>query len=814
MKRLRIIAAVWLTALFLIFLPIKTSAAPDIDMEAEVGYDGTYLLGSWTPVRIVLKNKGSDLEGSLEITVNAGTEGRMIYSTPVSLPDGSEKEYTIYARIYKAERNLNISLTDGKGKILKSIKAESLNPVGDNRYMLGLVTDDQPSLGYWKGKLTGSQLFSGYQPVSLDAASFPDHRDVLAAFSVLILNNFDTSALRPEQADALNAWLQNGGVLIIGTGLNGKRTLDGLSGSILPFAAGDIKEFASVNLLEEFTEQQISSQAPLQIMDIDVQDGKVLLGNEEDSLVWMFQKGKGTVFVSAFDLGTEPMLSWAGNRMLWEKLLSENLDPDTASYLRNPIEKGQMRASLADVLGNIEAMEMPSVMLILFLFLFYLALAGPLNYIFLKKIDKREWAWVTIPALSIIFAALIFFLGYNTKGGELIVNTISLVDMNANEEEGNLTNYVGIFIPRRGDYEVEIDRYELLSPGGIQLQGQQSGLPAGLLAKMEQANPSRILFDNANIWTMKTFETGTIPVELGSIDSNLYFENGKVKGMVANNTMYPLEDMVIYAPFAFVNVGNIASGEVKNIELTLPVAGRSRYQDNIYNMIDTVFPWPQGTAKDQQSRQDMNRRYILNNLIWPVYETAYPSMPRVQGSAGSQNPLSLKISYFAFYEGQPETGITINGRKPDRTLSEGIILGTMDLTIEREGMVSIPPGMFFAEFERNLSSNTEIGGDYFYIHQSPGHAVFSVDLSPYIHLHDLKIMIGTDLYFGYGKVLIYDVKTGDYAEIQGNTISLDESNLSQYLDQDNKIYLKIVPAGQDQYVEMGIPAVSLEGRVP
>ena len=201
----------------------------------------------------------------------------------------------------------------------------------------------------------------------------------------------------------------------------------------------------------------------------------------------------------------------------------------------------------------------------------------------------------------------------------------------------------------------------MLSPGGIQLQGQQSGLPSGLLAKMEQANPSRILFDNANIWTMKTFETGTIPVELGSIDSNLYFENGKVKGMVANNTMYPLEDMVIYAPFAFVNVGNIASGEVKNIELTLPVAGRSRYQDNIYNMIDTVFPWPQGSAKDQQSRQDMNRLYFLNNLIWPFYETAYPSMPRVQGSAGSQNPLSLKISYFAFYEGQPETGITING---------------------------------------------------------------------------------------------------------------------------------------------------------
>ena len=216
--------------------------------------------------------------------------------------------------------------------------------------------------------------------------------------------------------------------------------------------------------------------------------------------------------------------------------------------------------------------------------------------------------------------------------------------------------------------------------------------------------------------------------------------------MVANNTMYPLEDMVIYAPFAFVNVGNIASGEVKNIELTLPVSGRSRYQDNIYNMIDTVFPWPQGTAKDQQSRQDMNRRYILNNLIWPVYETAYPSMPRVQGSAGSQNPLSLKISYFAFYEGQPETGITINGRKPDRTLSEGIILGTMDLTIEREGMVSIPPGMFLQNL-RGTCLPTLKSAEIISTYTNLQAMLSFPDLSPYIHLHDLKIMIGTDLYF-------------------------------------------------------------------
>ena len=223
--------------------------------------------------------------------------------------------------------------------------------------------------------------------------------------------------------------------------------------------AGEIRESGSAALLEELTQRQVLSEAALQVMDINTQEGKVLLGNEENNLVWMFQKGKGTVYLSAFDLGTEPILSWTGNKLLWEDLLSQSLNSGIASRLRHPFEKNQYETGLGEVLGYIEAMEMPSVMLILFLFLFYLALVGPFNYMFLKKIDKREWSWVTIPALSIIFAVLIFGLGYNTKGGELIVNTISVVDLDANEAQGSLTNHIGVFIPRRGDYEVEVDRF-------------------------------------------------------------------------------------------------------------------------------------------------------------------------------------------------------------------------------------------------------------------------------------------------------------------------------------------------------------------
>lgn len=813
MKRLKILTAVCLTALFLCFFSTSVNASNDISIHGEVGFDGTYLRGSWTPVRVVLKNTGNDLEGSLEVTVKVGQDGKMAYSTPVSLPNTSEKEYTIYAQIPEAERNININLTDGSGKTLKSVKVESLNPIGENNYLLGLVTNDQPSLGYWKEKLAGNQLLSNYEPISLDASNFPDRREVLSAFSLLIFNNIDTGTFRPEQLTALNAWLEDGGVLIIGTGLNGKKTLDGLTANIVPNVVGELKEVGSPALLEDLTQRQVLSEAPLQIMDINTQEGKVLLGDGEHNLVWMFQKGEGIAYLSAFDLGTEPILSWTGNKLLWENLLSQSLNPGIASRLRNPFEKNQYQIGLGEVLGYIEAMEMPSIMLILFLFLFYLALVGPFNYMVLKKIDRREWSWITIPALSIIFAVLIFGLGYNTKGGELIINTISVVDLDANQERGNLTNHIGIFIPRRGDYEVEVDRFALLSPG-IKYNSHLANYSAASEARMVQGNPSRILFDNLNIWTMETFETDTIPVEMGHIQSDLYYELGKVKGTVTNNTLYPLENLVIYTPSAFVEVGSIAAGEMKNVELTLPAAGRTRHHDNIYQMIDTVFPWPSGiTVGNEQSRKDTTRRSILNNLIWPVYEVAFPMSVKLPSNIDSEGTPSLELSYFAFYQGQPEEGITINGRKPDQTISDGIILGSMDLTLEKEGVVSIPPGMFFGELEGDMSAYIENSGDYFYIQNPSGYAVFSIDLSPYIHLEDLKVMIGVDLYYGNGIVQVYDIEAGDYVDVHRDTISIDEDNFNQYIDPDNKVYIKVLP-GRDSYVEMGVPTITLEGREP
>lgn len=821
MKRVWMIAAACLTALLLLLSPVS-ARAEGITMDAEVGFDGIYLIGSWTPIRVGIENAGNDFEGSLEVTVNIGQRSEAIYSTPVSLPNTSEKEYTIYARIPDAQFSLNINLTDGKGqvspirpaRVLQTLKATGLKPIDRGNYLLGLITDDQPSLGYWKEKLAGNQLLSNYQPISLDASNFPDRSEVLSAFSVLVINHFDTDSFRPQQLENLNAWLNDGGVLIVGAGVNGRQTLSALTDHILPVSAGELKTWNSPDILEDFTGKEILGESPLQVMTLQAEDDKIVLGNEEGGLVWAFQKGSGTIYLSAFDLGTEPVLSWTGNKLLWENLLTQTLDSVSLNQLRYPYEKNIFTRNLGEVLGTIKAMEMPSVMLIMFLFLFYLALAGPLNYLFLKKIDKREWSWVSIPALSLLFAVLIFGLGYHTKGGDLLTNTISVVDMNANSEYAELTNHIGIFIPRRGDYVAEIDRFALLTPGELIDTNYRGDYDEGVQAHVVQGNPSRILYDNVNIWTMKTFQTDTRQVEMGSIQSDLFYEAGKVKGMVQNNTDYPLEDLVIYTPFAYVEVGNIAAGESRNVEMALPLTSQPWYNHNIYSIIDNVFPWPSGiTASNQENSKNMARRKMLEHLITQEneYTHSFPIAHPVQ--SGRDEVQSLNLSYFAFYQGQPESGIRINGESADQAITDGLIMGSMDLIVEKEGMVSIPPGMLTGRLEHSMSQNFDDGGDVFYVHDSDGYAVFSADLSPYIHLADLKVQIGISLMHGDGTIQILDLEQGDYVEVQADIIFIDEGNLSKYVDVNNMVYLKVLP-GYDQYVEVGLPTITLEGREP
>ena len=54
-------------------------------------------------------------------------------------------------------------------------------------------------------------------------------------------------------------------------------------------------------------------------------------------------------------------------------------------------------------------------------------LIGPINYLVLRHFDKREWAWVTMPALIVAFSVGAYGFGSFLRGSDIVVNEVAIV---------------------------------------------------------------------------------------------------------------------------------------------------------------------------------------------------------------------------------------------------------------------------------------------------------------------------------------------------------------------------------------------------
>ena len=94
--------------------------------------------------------------------------------------------------------------------------------------------------------------------------------------------------------------------------------------------------------------------------------------------------------------------------------------------------------------------------------------SGPINYLVLRRLDRREWAWVTMPVLIVAFAAGAYGFGSLLRGSDLIVNEVAIVRGSPGATEGTAQIYLGVFSPSRGTYQLRV-------PGGALLSSPTNG---------------------------------------------------------------------------------------------------------------------------------------------------------------------------------------------------------------------------------------------------------------------------------------------------------------------------------------------------
>jgi hypothetical protein len=248
----------------------------------------------------------------------------------------------------------------------------------------------------------------------------------------------------------------------------------------------------------------------------------------------------------------------------------------------------------------------------------YLTLLVPVNYAVLKRLDRREWTWLTVPLLVAVFCAGSYGFGYAIKGGRMLLNTAAIVEMGSGDGTGPVTMAAGLFSPRRAAYDVALaDPQALLYAPDLfdRSQGDNGPLVIG------QDQGARARDADVAMWAMRVFG-GRSTVTLGEgLRVSLAPDGGTVAGTIENRTGRDLSDVLLSLPGASQNLGALKAGQARNVRLPfVPEAAaangiRPPLFENV-NQGRAVFVndgGPNGAATREAIRRDIQQA-ITNTL--------------------------------------------------------------------------------------------------------------------------------------------------------------------------------------------------------
>jgi len=115
----RLIINIILTFVLLIACFGLPSYSAGFTLDYSIGFNGHFQLDSWTPLSVILNNRGRAVSGSLEVIVTSGSEYqgnvyRTVYQTNVDLPQNSTKLYafTIIVKAFTHEMIVRLRQND------------------------------------------------------------------------------------------------------------------------------------------------------------------------------------------------------------------------------------------------------------------------------------------------------------------------------------------------------------------------------------------------------------------------------------------------------------------------------------------------------------------------------------------------------------------------------------------------------------------------------------------------------------------------------------------------------------------------------
>jgi hypothetical protein len=449
--------------------------------------------GTWVPFRITITNQGPSVTGRLIVHTESDdgpTGAPREFVKDIQLPTGANQSHEIAAYLNSGDNPI-VRIMSGDSVLIETTVPLQRNYGPSDQLEVGVVDLDatalnnisqspvqqqpirepfklgpraspqqaanpanpqpppnvqgQPPRRNPRNYGLGPQVFSTH-PTVIAAENLP--RDFVAydALDALIINDAPLSQLSEEQARALRLWVASGGLLIVAGGADFAGLRANRLDEILPIdatSAASAAGFPVTDMTQVYGGFE-TAEATLGVNAKVKQGARVLLGASDRVVVAERDYGSGAVRFVAINPKLNPYRGWNGAKELWADLLwpAAESKPHHVNWItmgnRGPARSG--RWGVQDLLFHLAELQPPSTKYVIFFLLAYVLLVGPVNYAVLRWRKKTDLAWLTIPAVVILFTLVSVAVAQMSHGGKAVVADASMVQVHQPEGISNVTS--------------------------------------------------------------------------------------------------------------------------------------------------------------------------------------------------------------------------------------------------------------------------------------------------------------------------------------------------------------------------------------
>jgi hypothetical protein len=658
--------------------PVDGSA---ITMEVAPAYQGYFKYGEWLPIWVTLNNSGADLQAEIHVRVS-GSYANSIYALPVSLPAGAHKILPVYVLPNNFSHELKVGLISAGETLLT--ENLTIRPLPNINYLIGIVARERGALSLLQGIRLPSNRTQILVDLTLD--ELPERISALNSLDCLVINDTDTSSLTPEQKSALLAWVQRGGRLVIGGGVGGMQTVAGLPHELLPVIPTAVTDLSKIVALEDFADStSIRVPGPFVVATGEVKSGLTLASQDGIPLIQEKAIGSGFTSFVALDLNASPFDAWTGTTAFWETLITPGADyPSGMPPDMSP--RQMMLNSINNALNNLPSLDLPSARWLAILLAVYIVLVGPVNYFLLRWRKALNLAWITIPAITLVFSGMSFGLGYAKRGTDIIINKVAIARAQP-DSPAQVYSFIGLFSPANLSYEIEVEGDHLLSPATMDYYDPWAAtLPEIQDVTYLQGNPGVVRGLTVNQWSMQSFVAETT-WEIGTLTGELAIRDGALVGTVTNHTGYFLEDVVVVLQSDFARLGDLGDGDSVAVNLKIGDFEQQMFSGGISWRI---FEPKNDPISGQTSRETEFKRMILEGILDQAFMYGEGFNPNSIQSAKDLDYVP-EVTIFGWIDEAPPQ-LLVNGNVPQETAST-LYLTQLPYVFPLDGKIKVPVGM-------------------------------------------------------------------------------------------------------------------------